>query len=450
MSDVSNFDEIYGFLNTKFENEKEYLQAVHEVLEDIIPIYNANSAYKQADVVRRLCLPERVIYFTVSWVSSEGNVEVNQGWRVQHNGAMGPYKGGLRFHPTVNLSVLKFLAFEQCFKNALTGLPMGGGKGGSDFNPKGRSDRDIMLFCQAFMRELQRHIGANTDIPAGDINVGAREIGYMYGEYRRLNNKFEGVLTGKGLEFGGSYVRTEATGFGLIYFTESVCKANDTDLNNKRVVVSGAGNVALHAAQKAIQKGARVVTLSNSRGLLFCDEGFSEADIAWAIKQHTTSDNILVALEKRGAGVWFEKKTPWHIKCDIALPCATQNELHEADAKELLKNGCTMVLEGANMPCSIEAQEAFISKNIAYVPGKASNAGGVALSGLEMSQNAMFSQRSAHILDEELHSIMQSIHERCLEEAKLLANRNGYINYMKGANIAAFRRLADAIVAQGV
>ena len=300
------------------------------------------------------------------------------------------------------------------------------------------------------MRELQRHIGANTDIPAGDINVGAREIGYMYGEYRRLNNKFEGVLTGKGLEFGGSYVRTEATGFGLIYFTESVCKANDTDLNNKRVVVSGAGNVALHAAQKAIQKGARVVTLSNSRGLLFCDEGFSEADIAWAIKQHTTSDNVLVALEKRGAGVWFEKKTPWHIKCDIALPCATQNELHEADAKELLKNGCTMVLEGANMPCSIEAQEAFISKNIAYVPGKASNAGGVALSGLEMSQNAMFSQRSAHILDEELHSIMQSIHERCLEEAKLLANRNGYINYMKGANIAAFRRLADAIVAQGV
>jgi glutamate dehydrogenase (NADP+) len=450
MSDVSNFDEIYGFLNTKFENEKEYLQAVHEVLEDIIPIYNANSAYKQADVVRRLCLPERVIYFTVSWVSSQGNVEVNQGWRVQHNGAMGPYKGGLRFHPTVNLSVLKFLAFEQCFKNALTGLPMGGGKGGSDFNPKGRSDRDIMLFCQAFMRELQRHIGANTDIPAGDINVGAREIGYMYGEYRRLNNKFEGVLTGKGLEFGGSYVRTEATGFGLIYFTESVCEANNTELKNKRVVVSGAGNVALHAAQKAIQKGACVVTLSNSRGLLFCDEGFSEADITWAIKQHTTSDNILVDLEKRGAGVWFEKKTPWHIKCDIALPCATQNELHEADAKELLKNGCTMVLEGANMPCSIEAQEAFIGKNIAYVPGKASNAGGVALSGLEMSQNAMFSQRSAHVLDEELQSIMQSIHERCLEEAKLLANRDGYINYMKGANIAAFRRLADAIVAQGV
>jgi glutamate dehydrogenase (NADP+) len=450
MSDVSNFDEIYGFLTTKFENEKEYLQAVHEVLEDIIPIYNANTAYKEVDVVRRLCLPERVIYFTVPWVSSKGCVEVNQGWRVQHNGAMGPYKGGLRFHPTVNLSVLKFLAFEQCFKNALTGLPMGGGKGGSDFNPKGRSDRDIMLFCQAFMRELQRHIGANTDIPAGDINVGAREIGYMYGEYRRLNNKFEGVLTGKGLEFGGSYVRTEATGFGLIYFTESVCEANDTVLSDKRVVVSGAGNVALHAAQKAIQKGASVVTLSNSRGVLFCDEGFSEADITWAIKQHTSSDNILIDLEKRGAGVFSNGKTPWHVKCDIALPCATQNELHEADAKALLNNGCTMVLEGANMPCSMKAQQAFISKKIAYVPGKASNAGGVALSGLEMSQNAMFSQRSAHTLDEELQSIMQSIHGRCLEEAKSLANREGYINYMRGANIAAFRRLADAIVAQGV
>jgi len=258
------------------------------------------------------------------------------------------------------------------------------------------------------------------------------------------------VLTGKGLEFGGSYVRTEATGYGLIYFTESVCKANNTELNGKRVVVSGAGNVALHAAQKAIQKGASVVTLSNSRGLLYCEEGFSEADITWAIKHHTASDNILVELEKRGAGVWYSEKTPWHIKCDIALPCATQNELHESNARELLKNGCSMVLEGANMPCSMEAQEVFINKKITYVPGKASNAGGVALSGLEMSQNAMFSQRSAHILDKELQSIMQGIHERCIEEAKLLSSKDGYINYMKGANIAAFRRLADAMVAQGV
>lgn len=450
MPNESNFDEIYDFLNTKFESEKEYLQAVREVLEDIVPIYNANEAYKQADIVRRLCLPERVIYFTVSWVNSEGTVEVNQAWRVQHNGVMGPYKGGLRFHPTVNLSVLKFLAFEQCFKNALTGLPMGGGKGGSDFNPKGRSDRDIMLFCQAFMRELQRHIGANTDIPAGDINVGAREIGYLYGEYRRLNNKFEGVLTGKGLEFGGSYIRTEATGFGLIYFTEAVCDANDTTLEGKRVVVSGAGNVALHAAKKAIQKGATVVTLSNSRGFLFCDKGFSESDIAWAIDAHTTSSNVLTDLESKGSGVWFSDKTPWHVKCDIALPCATQNELHEKDAKALLENGCSMVLEGANMPCSNNAQEVFIDSGITYVPGKASNAGGVALSGLEMSQNAQFSQHEADVLDNELQSIMKSIHARCLEEAKRSAGKDNYINYMKGANIAAFRRIADAMVAQGV
>ena len=448
MSNQSNHDDIYAYLQTRFEGEKEYLQAVNEVLHDIVPIYNANDDYKTYDVIRRLCLPERVIYFTVSWMNSEGKVEINQGWRVQHNSAMGPYKGGLRFHPTVTLSVLKFLAFEQCFKNALTGLPMGGGKGGADFDPKGRSDRDIMLFCQAFMRELQRHIGANRDVPAGDINVGSREIGYLYGEYRRLNNRFEGVLTGKGLEFGGSYVRTEATGFGLIYFLEAVCKERNTDIEGKTTVISGAGNVALHAALKAIHKGARVVTLSNSRGLLYQSHGFSEADIHYAIEHHTKSDNILREMGDKGLGEWEAGATPWHIKCDIALPCATQNELNSDDAQTLIDNGCLMILEGANMPCTNEAQQVFSDAGVIYVPGKASNAGGVALSGLEMSQNAMFSQRTPKTLDRQLQEIMQHIHSLCLQEGKTSNDSN--IDYMRGANVAAFRRLADAMVAQGV
>lgn len=448
MTSESNFDEIYNFVADKFSGEDEYLQAVREVLHDIVPIYNANEDYKRDDIVRRLCFPERIIYFTVSWMNSDGGIEINQGWRVQHNSAMGPYKGGLRFHPTVNLSVLKFLAFEQCFKNALTGLPMGGGKGGADFNPRGRTDRDIMLFCQAFMRELQRHIGANTDVPAGDINVGAREIGYLYGEYRRLNNKFEGVLTGKGLEFGGSYVRTEATGFGLIYFLEAVCEKHDTQLEGKNIVISGAGNVALHAALKAVQKGANVISLSNSRGTLHSENGFSEAAINTAIANHAHSNNILVDLANEGAGEWHKDTTPWHLECDIALPCATQNELDEEDATTLIKNGCNMVLEGANMPCTDNAQKSLMANKVIYVPGKASNAGGVALSGLEMSQNAMFSQRNADTLDNQLKSIMESIHERCVEEG--VSATEDYIDYMRGANVAAFRRLADAIVAQGV
>ncbi|MFD3321957.1 NADP-specific glutamate dehydrogenase [Alteromonas macleodii] len=451
MTQKSNFEEIYTFLNEKFANETEYLQAVHEVLEDIVPIYNANKDYKAFDIIRRICMPERIIYFTVSWMNSDGNIEVNQGWRVQHNSAMGPYKGGLRFHPTVNLSVLKFLAFEQCFKNALTGLPMGGGKGGSDFNPKGRSDRDIMLFCQAFMRELQRHIGANTDVPAGDINVGAREIGYLYGEYRRLNNKFEGVLTGKGLEFGGSYVRTEATGFGLIYFLEAVCRHQGTPIEGKTIAVSGAGNVALHAALKAVKKGGKVISLSNSRGLLHNENGLTDTALKWAIDNHANRNNILADMADENMGKWIADKKPWHLKCDIALPCATQNELIEEDAKSLLDNGCQMVLEGANMPCTNEAQALFLDAQIAYVPGKASNAGGVALSGLEMSQNAMFNQRNASALDEQLYSIMESIHQRCVDEGKSEGDAgSSYVAYMKGANVAAFRRLADAMVAQGV
>ncbi|WP_421131563.1 NADP-specific glutamate dehydrogenase [Alteromonas sp. A079] len=446
MSSMSNIDVLTRFLSERFENEPEYLQATQEVLADIVPISNANEAYKRYDIVKRLCLPERVIYFTVNWVNSDGDVEVHQGWRVQHNSAMGPYKGGLRFHPSVSLSVLKFLAFEQSFKNALTGLPMGGGKGGSDFNPKGRSDRDIMLFCQAFMRELQRHIGAQTDVPAGDINVGAREIGYLYGEYRRLNNRFEGVLTGKGLEFGGSHVRTEATGFGLVYFLLAVCDAQSTPLKGKSVSVSGAGNVALHAALKATQIGACVRTLSNSSGLLSNENGFSEADIQWAISHRANEENILITLSERTDATWHKKKKPWHIATDIALPCATQNELDASDAQQLVDNGCLMVLEGANMPCTDKAQAIFQKTRTTYVPGKASNAGGVALSGLEMSQNAVFKPRSASTLDDELNNIMNDIHARCVEEGE----EDGHVNYMKGANIAAFRRLAEAMLAQGI
>lgn len=444
----SNIDELNAFLTQRFPHETEYLQATAEVLADIMPIYNANAIYKQYDIARRLCLPERIVYFTVSWMNSRGEVEVNQGWRVQHNAVMGPYKGGLRFHPTVNLSILKFLAFEQTFKNALTGLPMGGGKGGSDFNPKGRSDHDIMLFCQSFMRELQRHIGAQTDVPAGDINVGAREIGFLYGEYRRLNNRFEGVLTGKGLEFGGSYVRTEATGFGLIYFLEAVCKARNIGIEGQRIAISGAGNVALHAALKAKQKGAVVVTLSNSKGCLVCAEGFHESDIQWAIDNHTKESNVLTALHEQSERnmQWLTERTPWCEQVDIALPCATQNELHEDDANALIQSGCKMVLEGANMPCTERAQQAFKKAKVVFVPGKASNAGGVALSGLEMAQNAVFSQDDASTLDAQLKTIMQDIHSRCEQEGKSDAG----IDYAKGANVAAFRRVADAMVAQGV
>jgi len=445
---TSNFDTLTSFLKTRFHDQAEYLQATSEVLSDIIPIYSANERYKHYDIARRLCLPERIIYFTVTWMNSAGEVEVNQGWRVQHNSVMGPYKGGLRFHPSVSLSVLKFLAFEQTFKNALTGLPMGGGKGGADFNPKARNERDIMLFCQAYMRELQRHIGEQTDVPAGDINVSAREIGYLYGEYRRLNNRFEGVLTGKGLEFGGSHIRTEATGFGLVYFLDAVCTAQNTTVEGKKVTISGAGNVALHAALKCIHMGARVLTLSNSRGFLYCEHGYSENDINWAIEHASQYDNILTALKEHSQHPmnWYSNEKPWGIKGDIALPCATQNELLEEDAQHLLAHGCQMVLEGANMPCDQDAQAVFSQNNITFVPGKAANAGGVALSGLEMAQNAVFSQDDRDVLDNKLRSIMQNIHQRCLEEGQTDSNTN----YARGANIAAFKRLAEAMVAQGV
>lgn len=446
MSSKSNYDAIIDWLSDRHPNQEEYLQAVKEVCDDIAPVYNAHDAYKRHDVMRRLCVPERIVHFNVCWQNTEGETEINQAWRVQHSGLIGPYKGGLRFHPTVNESILKFLAFEQAFKNALTGLPMGGAKGGADFNPKGRSDNDIMRFCQAFMTELQRHIGARTDVPAGDINVGAREIGYLYGQYRRINNCFEGVLTGKGVDFGGSFVRTEATGFGLIYFLLAVLESQETTLTNKRIAISGAGNVALHAALKASENEGRVLSLSNSRGCFVYENGITPDMARWALENKQASGNILEDLANKYGGDWLKGETPWNLKCDIALPCATQNELHDNHAETLLENGCKLVLEGANMPCTDEARKVFLNAKIPHVPGKASNAGGVALSGMEMEQNAAFRQTSFDKLDSALKLIMEDIHQLCIDEGQ----EEGFVNYAKGANIAGFRRLADAMVAQGL
>lgn len=446
MTTQSNLDEFKDWIESRHPHQSEYLQATQELATDIISIYNAHEDYKQYNVLKRLSEPERIIHFAVNWISDSGDVEVNRGWRVQHSGLIGPYKGGLRFHPTVNESVLKFLAFEQSFKNALTGLPMGGAKGGSDFNPKGRSNNEIMRFCQAFMQELQRHIGPNTDVPAGDINVGAREIGYLYGHYRRMHNEFSGTLTGKGVEFGGSQVRTEATGFGLVYMLEYVLKHHGDSLEGKRVAISGAGNVALHAALKAAQQGAIVMSLSNSRGCLINDAGFSHADIQWAIDNRLQDDNILTTMESERGGSWFDNEKPWGCSVDIALPCATQNELDESSAQQLVDNGCRYILEGANMPTTHKAKDLITKANVIFVPGKAANAGGVALSGMEMSQNAGFESKSFETLDSALQAVMKNIHDRCAKEGQ---EEHG-VNYAKGANIAAFRQLADAMVAQGV
>lgn len=446
MAEDSQYDALISWLEACYPNEPEYLQAVKEIVNDVLPVYYVHEDFKRYNVLTRLCVPERVIHFNVSWLNDQDEVEIHQGWRVQHSGLIGPYKGGLRFHPTVNASILKFLAFEQTFKNALTGLPIGGAKGGSNFNPKGRSDNEIMRFCQAFMLELHRHIGANTDVPAGDINVGGREIGYLYGAYRRLENRFEGAITGKDLEFGGSHVRTEATGFGLIFFLQCVLASHEDTMPGKQIVISGAGNVALHAALKAIQLQGTVVTLSNSRGCYVYKDGLTEEMVNWAMQENTNHENILEAMQKEFGGEWQQDAVPWNTPCDIALPCATQNELDAEQAKILLKNGCEYVLEGANMPCTEGAQKAFIAAQIPYVPGKASNAGGVALSSLEMSQNANFRRTAFTTLEQDLKDIMESIHEQCVEEGQ----EDGWIHYSRGANIAAFRRLASAMVSQGI
>ena len=435
------------WLEERNPNQPEFRQAVVEVLHDVEQVLCEQKGCAENSVMQRLAEPDRIISFRVSWVDDAGHVNVNRGWRVQHSGVIGPYKGGIRFHPTVNESVLKFLAFEQTFKNALTGLPMGGAKGGADFDPRGRSDGEIMRFCQSFMRGLHHYIGANTDIPAGDINVGSREIGYLFGEYRRLENQFGGSMTGKNVDFGGSHVRLEATGYGLVYFLEEMLKAAEDDDFDKRVVISGAGNVALHAALKCAEIGARVISLSASDGTLHVADGLDRRAIEQLVKGELRSGEALRALASDGTGEWLQGRTPWHLPCDIALPCATQNELDEDDAAALADNGCRFVAEGANMPCTAGALRVFEERGIRHAPGKASNAGGVALSGLEMHQNAAFISLSYEELDTKLRQIMQNIHEKCRTHGSA---EDGFIHYRRGANIAGFSHVARALVAQGV
>jgi len=392
--------------------------------------------------------PERVIMFRVSWLDDEGNIQINRGYRIQMNSAIGPYKGGLRFHPSVNLSILKFLAFEQTFKNSLTTLPMGGGKGGSDFDPKGKSDNEVMRFCQSFMIELSKHIGHNTDVPAGDIGVGAREVGYMFGQYKRLQNEFTGILTGKGLSYGGSLIRPEATGYGNVYFAQNMLKTKNEKLEGKTVVVSGSGNVAQYAAEKAIELGAKVVTMSDSGGYIYDEEGIDAEKLQFIMElKNEKRGRIKEYAEKYSNAKFHADKTPWEVKCDVALPCATQNELEEADAKKLVENGCMCVGEGANMPCTPEAVEVFRDAKILFSPGKASNAGGVATSGLEMTQNSLRYSWTSEEVDNKLHEIMNDIHAKCVEYG---SDEDGYVDYVKGANIAGFVKVADAMLAQGV
>ena len=444
---MSNLDSLFQQIKQRDPNQTVFHQAVEEVFGSLKPFLDKNPQYTKAGLLERIVEPERVIMFRISWVDDQGQVQVNRGYRIQMNSAIGPYKGGLRFHPTVDLGVLKFLAFEQVFKNALTTLPMGGGKGGSDFDPKGKSDAEVMRFCQAFMTELSRHIGADLDVPAGDIGVGAREIGYLYGQYRRVRNEFTSVLTGKGLTYGGSLIRPEATGYGTVYFAQFMLKTKGEGFEGKRVVISGSGNVAQYAAEKALQLGAKVLTVSDSSGFVkFADSGMTEAQLAALLELKNVRRERLSVFAKEQGLEYFEGKRPWAVACDIALPCATPNELDENDAKELLKNGVKCVAEGANMPSTLGAVEAFIGAKILYAPGKASNAGGVATSGLEMSQNAIRLSWSAEEVDQRLHGIMENIHENCVANG----SEGGYVNYVNGANIAGFKKVAEAMLAQGV
>jgi glutamate dehydrogenase (NADP+) len=443
-----NVKEILTNLETKHPGEKEYLQAVHEVLESIETIYNENPQYEAAKIIERLVEPDRILTFRISWVDDAGKVQVNLGHRVQFNNAIGPYKGGIRLHPSVNLSILKFLGFEQIFKNALTTLPMGGGKGGSDFNPKGKSDNEIMRFCHSFMTELFRHIGHNTDVPAGDIGVGAREIGFLFGMYKKIRNEFTGVLTGKGRSWGGSLIRPEATGYGTVYFAQSMLQTSGNDFSGKKVVISGSGNVAQYAAEKAIQLGATVLTLSDSKGFIHDPEGIDAEKLAFVMDlKNNQRARISAYINTYPNASYHEGETPWGVACDIALPCATQNELDGQDAEKLIANGCLCVAEGANMPSTPEAIHAFHEAKILFAPGKASNAGGVATSGLEMSQNSLRISWTREEVDERLKAIMSDIHDSCIAYGK---EADGYCNYVKGANIAGFVKVADAMLAQGV
>ncbi len=429
-------------------HEPEFIQAVQEVAETVIPYIARKKIYSGKNILLRMVEPERLISFRVSWVDDKGEIHVNRGYRIQMNSAIGPYKGGLRFHPSVNASILKFLAFEQVFKNSLTTLPMGGGKGGSDFDPKGKSDDEVMRFCHAFMSELCRHIGPNTDVPAGDIGVGAREIGFLFGMYKKMRNEFTGVLTGKGLSWGGSKIRPEATGYGTVYFAQSMLKTQNESFQGKTVVISGSGNVAQYAAEKVIHLGGKVVTLSDSGGYIYDSEGIDKKKLAYVMDlKNNKRGRISEYAKKYKSAKFVSGKTPWEVVCDIALPCATQNELDGKSAKTLVKNKCICVAEGANMPSTPEAIHEFQKAQILFAPGKASNAGGVATSGLEMSQNSLRISWTREEVDERLRDIMEDIHDSCIEYGK---EKGGYCNYVKGANIAGFVKVADAMLAQGV
>ncbi|UAM97736.1 NADP-specific glutamate dehydrogenase [Polaribacter litorisediminis] len=440
--------EFMEMVTKRNNHEPEFLQAVKEVAETVIPYIARNDIYNGKNILLRMVEPERLISFRVSWVDDDGEIQVNRGYRIQMNSAIGPYKGGLRFHPTVNASILKFLAFEQVFKNSLTTLPMGGGKGGSDFDPKGKSDNEIMRFCHSFMTELYRHIGHNTDVPAGDIGVGAREIGYMFGMYKKLNNTFTGVLTGKGASWGGSLIRPEATGYGTVYFAQNMLKRKKDSFNGKKVVISGSGNVAQYAAEKAIELGATVLTLSDSGGYIFDEEGINTEKLKHVMYiKNDKRGRISEYTDKYPNAKYVEGSRPWSVVCDIALPCATQNELNGEEAAVLIKNGCICVSEGANMPSTPDAIHAFTKAKILFAPGKASNAGGVATSGLEMSQNSLRLSWTRKEVDDKLKDIMEDIHDSCVQYGE---QEDGTIDYISGANIAGFVKVADAMLAQGV
>ncbi|MBT5392925.1 NADP-specific glutamate dehydrogenase [Flavobacteriaceae bacterium] len=434
-------------IDKKNSHEPEFMQAVREIAETVLPYIVSKDIYHGKNILMRMVEPERVLMFRVNWVDDNGEIQVNRGYRVQMNSAIGPYKGGLRFHPTVNLSILKFLALEQVFKNSLTTLPMGAGKGGSDFDPKGKSDAEVMRFCQSFMTELYRYIGPNTDVPAGDIGVGGREIGYMFGQYKKLKKEFTGVLTGKGLSWGGSLIRPEATGYGTVYFAENMMNHVSKTIKGKTVIISGSGNVAQYAAEKCIQLSAKVISMSDSSGTIYDKDGIDSEKLSFIMNlKNIKRGRIHEYVKKYPNATFLKNKTPWEIPCDIALPCATQNELNEHDAKILIKNGCICVSEGANMPCEPEAIIVFKINKILYAPGKASNAGGVAVSGLEMAQNSLRYSWSREEVDSKLKEIMKDIHNSCLTHGQ----EKDYVNYEKGANIAGFIKVADAMLAQGV
>lgn len=442
----SSIEEFMSHIEAKNQGEKEFHQAVHEVVDSLWDFLNDHQDYVHAKILERITEPERVIMFRVPWRDDRGDTQVNRGFRVEFNSAIGPYKGGLRFHPSVNLGILKFLGFEQVFKNSLTTLPMGGGKGGSDFDPKGKSDNEVMSFCQSFMTELSRHIGPDTDVPAGDIGVGGREIGYLFGQYKRISNEFSGILTGKGLNWGGSLIRPEATGYGCVYFTEEMLNATNDSIKGKNVTISGSGNVAQYAAEKVNELGGKVISLSDSGGSIHDPDGIDDDKLEYIMDLKNVKRGRISEYSEKYSVSYMEGEKPWSIPCDIALPCATQNEISGSEAKTLVKNGCKAVSEGANMPSDPDAVEVFLNNKLLFGPGKAANAGGVAVSGLEMSQNSMRLSWSRQEVDEKLRGIMKSIHEACVKHG---ANGEN-VDYVKGANIAGFIKVADAMIDQGV